>query len=146
MAQLAPIATAIGAGVSIFNSVQQGQAQSANSKAQANAAREQQRARAEQAALQQSAEARARDARLAGTLASTRARLAAGGISPDEGSAVALTAGIERDAAAAQADSDQIFAARLSAGRRSLLNNDGSLTSFLRAGTTFGSSLRNLLD
>lgn len=146
MAQLAPIATAIGAGASILGSVQQGQAQSANAKAQANAAREQERARAEQAALQQAAEARARDARLAGTLASTRARLAAGGISPDDGSAAALTAGIERDAAAAQADSDQIFAARLSAGRRSLLNTDGSLTSFLRAGTTFGSTLRNLLD
>ncbi|NKE46407.1 hypothetical protein HB662_16615 [Roseomonas frigidaquae] len=146
MAQLAPIAAAIGAGASIYSSVQQGQAQSANAKAQATAAREQERARVEQAALQQSAEARAREARLAGTLASTRARLAAGGISPDEGSAAALTTGLEREAAAAQADSDQIFAARLSAGRRSLLNNDGSLTSFLRAGTTFGSSLRNLLD
>lgn len=146
MAQLAPIAAAIGAGASIYSSVQQGQAQSANAKAQASAARDQERARVEQAALQQSAEARAREARLAGTLASTRARLAAGGISPDEGSAAALTTGLEREAAAAQADSDQIFAARLSAGRRSLLNNDGSLTSFLRAGTTFGSSLRNLLD
>ncbi|WP_439598954.1 hypothetical protein [Falsiroseomonas sp.] len=146
MAQLAPIAAALSAGASIYGSVQQGQAQSANAKAQARAAQEQEKARAEQAALQQAAEARAREARLAGTLASTRARLAAGGLSPDEGSAANLTAGIERDAAAAQSDSDQLFAARLSAGRRSLLNSDGSLTSYLRAGSTFGSSLRNLLD
>ncbi|MBU8544044.1 MULTISPECIES: hypothetical protein [Roseomonadaceae] len=146
MAQLAPIATALTAGVSVFNSVQQGQAQSANAKAQANAARVQEAARVEQTALQQAAEARARESRLAGTLASTRARLAASGISPDEGSAAALTTGMEREAAAAQSDSDQIFASRLAAGRRSLLNNDGSLTSYLRAGTSFGTSLRNLLD
>lgn len=145
MAQLAPIAAAIGAGASIYSSVQQGQAQSANAKAQANAARDQEAARVEQAALQQSAESQARDARLAGTLASTRARLAAGGVSPDEGSASALTAGLQADATAAQASSDQLLAARLSVGRRSLLNSDGSLTSYLRAGSTFGTSLRNLL-
>ncbi|MGG5887988.1 hypothetical protein ACLF3G_12690 [Falsiroseomonas sp. HC035] len=146
MAQLAPIATAIGAGASIYGSVQQAQTQSASAKAQANAAREQEAARVAQASVQQSVDARAREQRLAGTLASTRARLAAGGISADEGSAAALTAGLERDAAAAQSDSDQVFAARISAGRRSLLNNDGSLTSWLRAGSTFGTSLRNLLD
>ncbi|MGK7865675.1 hypothetical protein [Falsiroseomonas sp. E2-1-a20] len=146
MAQLAPIATAIGAGASIYGSVQQAQTQSASAKAQANAAREQEAARVAQARVQQSVDARAREQRLAGTLASTRARLAAGGISADEGSAAALAAGLERDAAAAQSDSDQVFAARISAGRRSLLNNDGSLTSWLRAGSTFGTSLRNLLD
>jgi hypothetical protein len=146
MAQLAPIATAIGAGASIYGSVQQAQSQSASAKAQARAAREQEAARVAQASVQQSVDARAREQRLAGTLASTRARLAAGGISADEGSAAALTAGLERDAAAAQSDSDQVFAARLSAGRRSLLNSDGSLTSWLRAGSTFGTSLRNLLD
>jgi hypothetical protein len=146
MAQLAPIAAAIGAGASIYSSVQQAQAQSANAKAQARAAREQEAARVAQVGVQQSVDARARDARLAGTLASARARLAAGGISADEGSAAALTAGLERDAAAAQSDSEQVFAARISAGRRTLLNGDGSLTSWLRAGSTFGTSLRNLLD
>ena len=146
MAQLAPIAAAIGAGASIYGSVQQAQSQSANAKAQANAARDQEAARVAQASVQQSVDTRAREQRLAGTLASARARLAAGGISADEGSAAALTAGLERDAAAAQSDSDQVFAARISAGRRSLLNNDGSLTSWLRAGSTFGTSLRNLLD
>jgi uncharacterized protein HemX len=146
MAQLAPIAAAIGAGASIYGSVQQAQTQSANAKAQANAAREQESARAAQASVQQNVDRRAREQRLAGTLASTRARLAAGGISADQGSAAALTAGLERDAASAQMDSEQVFAARLSAGRRSLLNTDGSLTSWLRAGSTFGTSLRNLLD
>lgn len=146
MAQLAPIATAIGAGASILGTVQQAQRQSATAKAQAEAARQQEAARIEQARLQQAADARQREQRLAGTLASTRARLAAGGVSPDQGSAAALTVGLERDAAAAQAESDQIVAARLSAGRRSLLNGDGSLTSWLRAGSSFGTSLRNLLD
>jgi hypothetical protein len=145
MAQLASIATAIGAGASLYSTVRQAQSQSANAKAQSANAREQERSRQEQLAIQQAAETRAREARLAGTTAAARARLAAGGISPDEGSSAALTAGLKRDAAAAQADSDQAFAARLSAGRRSLLNDDGSLTTWLRAGTSFGNSVRNLL-
>jgi hypothetical protein len=146
MAQLAPIATALGAGASLYSTVRQAQVQSSNARAQTDAARQQEAARQQQLAAQQAAEARAREARLAGTTAAARARLAASGVSPDEGSAAALTAGLERDAAAAQSDSDQLFAARLAAGRRSLLNNDGSLTTWLRAGTSFGTSLRNLLD
>jgi hypothetical protein len=146
MAQLAPIATAIGAGASIFSTVRQAQAQSSNARAQAANAQAQEAARQQQLAAEQAAQGRAREARLAGTLASARARLAASGISPDEGSAAAVAAGLRRDAAAAQADSDQMFAARLAAGRRSLLNTDGSLASWLRAGSSFGNSLRNLLD
>jgi ATPase subunit of ABC transporter with duplicated ATPase domains len=146
MAQLVPIATALGAGATVFSTVRQAQTQSANAKAQAAAAQQQEAARQQQLAAQQAAEARAREARLEGTTASARARLAASGVSPDEGSSAALAAGLERDAAAAQADSDHLFAARLASGRRSLLNNDGSLTTWLRAGSSFGTSLRNLLD
>jgi multidrug efflux pump subunit AcrA (membrane-fusion protein) len=146
MAQIAPIATLLGAGASLYATTRQTQVQSAQSRDQAAAARAQNEARNQQAAAQQAAEQRARDARLAGTVAATRARLAAGGVQPDEGSAAALTAGFQRDAAAAQADSDAVFAARLSAGRRSLLNDNGSLTPWLRAGATFGNTLRNLLD
>jgi uncharacterized protein HemX len=142
MAQLAPIATALGAGASLYGVVRGNQTQAAQQRAQ----QAQEQARAQQAAIERAAETRAREARLEGTIASTRARLAAGGVSPDGGSAAALTAGLRRDAAAAEADSAAVANARLASGRRSLLNDDGSLTSWLRAGASFGNSLRSLLD
>ncbi|MGG5812466.1 hypothetical protein [Falsiroseomonas sp. CW058] len=146
MAQLAPIAAVLGAGATLYGAARQAQSQKAVAQQQADGARAQEAARAAQAAVQQAADTRARDARLAGTIASARARLAAGGVAPDEGSGVALVSGLARDAAAAQADNDAVAAARLSAGRRSLLNPDGSLTTWLRAGGSFGNSLRSLLD
>jgi hypothetical protein len=57
-----------------------------------------------------------------------------------------VTEGLQADAAAGQADSDAIFRARLTSGRASLLNPDGSLTTVLSAVPTFGRALRNLLD
>ena len=146
MAQIAPIATLFGAGASIYTTARQARVQSSQARRAEAAARADNEARAQQIAAQQSADRRAREARLAGTVAATRARLAAGGVQPDEGSAAALTAGFRRDAAAAGADSDAVFAARLAAGRRSLLNDDGSLVPWLRAGASFGNALRNLLD
>ncbi len=146
MAQLAPIATLFGAGASLYATARQSQVQSAQARRAQDAAQAENEARAQQLAAQQAAEARARDARLAGTLAATRARLAAGGVAPDEGSAAALASGLERDAAAAQADTDAVFAARLAAGRRSLLNDDGSLTPAYRAEATIGRAVRSLLD
>ncbi|WP_270938018.1 hypothetical protein, partial [Falsiroseomonas oryzae] len=101
MAQIAPIATLLGAGASLYATTRQAQLQSSQARQQQDTARAQNEVRAQQAAVQQAAEQRARDARLAGTVAATRARLAAGGVAPDEGSAAALTAGIQRDAAAA---------------------------------------------
>lgn len=146
MAQLAPIATLLGAGATVFATARQQQVQSAQARQQAETARAQAEARSQQLAAQQAADQRARQARLAGTTAAARARLAAGGVTPDEGSAAALTTGLQRDAAAAQADSDAVFAARLAAGRRSLLNDDGSLVPWLRAGASLGQSFRSLLD
>jgi hypothetical protein len=146
MAQIVPIATVLGAGASIFGTGRQAQMQTAQARQQATDAKAQNEARQQQLAAQQAAERRAAESRLAGTIASARARLAAGGIQPDEGSAAALTAGLRRDAAAAQSDSLAVFDARLAAGRRSLLNDDGSLTPWLRAGATFSGTLRTLLD
>ncbi len=146
MAQIAPIATLIGAGTSLYAAAQQAQSQSAQIRQQVANAQAQSQAQAQQVAAQQAADERARQSRLAGTIASARARLAAGGVTPDEGSAAALTAGLESEAAAAKADSDAVFAARLAAGRRSLLNSDGSLTTWLRAGNSFGNALRSLLE
>ena len=95
---------------------------------------------------QQQAEARARGEQVARTVASARARLAGGGIASNEGSAATVAEGLQADAAAGQADSDALFRARLSSGRASLLNPDGSLTSLLRALPSFGNSVRSLLD
>ena len=146
MAQLAPLAAAAGAGATLYATAQQARLQkAANQQGVANA-QAQQAAQAASQAVQQAADTRARDARLAGTVASARARLAAGGVAPDEGSAGALVAGLQRDSAAVGADSDAAYAARLSAGRRSLLQYDGSLTPWLRAGTSLGTSFRNLLE
>jgi hypothetical protein len=146
MAQIVPIATVLGAGASIYATGRQAQMQAAQARQQATDAKAQNEARQQQLAAQQAAERRISDSRLAGTIASTRARLAAGGIQPDEGSAAVLMAGLRRDAAAAQSDSLAVFDTRLAAGRRSLLNDDGSLTPWLRAGATFSGALRNLLD
>jgi hypothetical protein len=146
MAQLAPLATLFGTGASLYATARQAQTQSAQARRAQEDARAAGEARAQQVAVQQASEARSREARLAGTVAATRARLAAGGVAPDEGSAAALTSGLQRDAAAAQAESDAVFAARIAAGRRSLLNDNGSLTPWLRAGASFGSAVRSLLD
>jgi len=146
MAQIAPIATVLGAGASIYGMQRQAQVQAAQARQQVAQATAQNELRSQQLAAQQAAEQRQRDARLAGTLAATRARLAAGGVQPDEGSAAALAAGLRRDAAAAQSDQLALFSARLAAGRRSLLNDDGSLTPWLRSGATAAGALRSLLD
>ena len=142
MAQLASIATLIGAGASIYGNVRQGQ----QMQAQASAARAAAEERNRQLAIQQQADARARRDTLARTIASARARLSASGVRADEGSGAALQAGLTADAAAAQNDSDAMFRSRLAAGRRSLLQPDGSFNAYLRAGQTFGAVLRNLLD
>jgi hypothetical protein len=146
MAQIAPIATVLGAGASLYATHRQAQVQSSRAREQAAQAEAQNAARLQQLAAQQAADRRTADARLAGTIAATRARLAAGGVQPDDGSAAALTTGLRRDAAAAQSDQLAVFSARLAAGRRSLLNDDGSLTPWLRAGATASSALRSLLD
>jgi hypothetical protein len=146
MAQIAPIATVLGAGASLYATQRQAQTQSSRAREQAEQAEAQNTARLQQLAAQQAADRRTADARLAGTVAATRARLAAGGVQPDDGSAAALTTGLRRDAAAAQSDQLAVFSARLASGRRSLLNDDGSLTPWLRAGATASSALRNLLD
>ena len=60
--------------------------------------------------------------------------------------AAAITTGLEQDAAQAAQDSQDTLAARMAAGRSSLLREDGSLTTWLRAGSSFGGALRSLLD
>jgi hypothetical protein len=146
MAALTSIATLVGAGASIYGQAEQSRRAAEMQRAQADMARQQEQNRQQQLSLQQQAEARARGEQVARTIAAARARLAAGGLSPDDGSAAAVTSGLRADAAAAQSDSDALFRARLAAGRPSLLNPDASLTAFVRAVPTFGGALRNLLE
>jgi cell division protein FtsB len=146
MAQLAPIATLVGTGASLYGTVRQGQAQAAQAKAQQQQEAANLAARQQQLAAAQQADARGRQDQLDRTMASTRARLAASGVNPDQGSAGAITAGLQQDAAEAAVTSGDTYAARMAAGRSSLLNSDGSLTTWLRAGNSFGGAIRSLLD
>ncbi len=92
MAQLASLAALAGAGISAYGQVRQAQQQRASSRAQAENLRAQQAAQDAQATLQAAVRERERAQALARTIASVRARLAAGGVAPDEGSAAALAA------------------------------------------------------
>lgn len=145
MAQLATIASLAGTGLTVYGQVRQGQQQKATNNAQAENLRQQQVAQQEQATAQAAANDRDRQDKLARTIASARARTAASGVSPDEGSAAALTTGLRADAAKDAADDAATMSARLAAGRRSLLAADGSFNSYLRAGQTLGGAVRNLL-
>jgi hypothetical protein len=146
MAQLASIASLVGTGLGVYGQVRTAQQSRASSRAQEENLRQQQAAQQAQADTQALARQRERQDSLARTIASARARLGAGGVAPDEGSAAALTAGLRRDAAQDMAEDAAAATARLSAGRRSLLAPDGSLNAFLRAGQSLGGAVRNLLD
>lgn len=146
MAQLSSIASLVGTGLGVYGQVRQAQQQRASNRAQEENLRQQQAAQQAQADTQALARQRERQDSLARTIAAARARLGAGGVAPDEGSAAALTAGLRRDAAQDMAEDAAAAAARLSAGRRSLLAPDGSLNAFLRAGQSLGGAVRNLLD
>lgn len=146
MAQLASLASLVGTGLAAYGQVRQGQQQRSAARAQGENVRQQQAAQQQQADAQLAARDRERQATLARTIASARARLAAGGVAPDEGSAAALAAGLTSDAAQGAAEDAAITSARLAAGRRSLLTPDGSVNAFLRAGQTLGGAVRNLLD
>ena len=139
MAQIASIASLALAGASMQNQVK-------TRKVEARAREAQQAAQQQYLESQQAAQQRARQDVLARSIAATRARLAAGGVSPDEGSAAALVAGMRADAAQNDAESADFLRQRLAAGRPSLLNANGDLQVFVRATQSFGSIARNLLD
>ncbi|MFC7476477.1 hypothetical protein ACFQS7_19070 [Dankookia sp. GCM10030260] len=132
MGALASLATLAGAGASIYGNVRQAQQQGALNRAQVGIAQQQ--------------DAQQRQLTLAKTIATTRARLASGGVAPDAGSAAALAAGLTQEAAAAQGADDATLRARLAQGRISLLNPDGTFNALLQSGRTLGSVTRSLLD
>ncbi len=139
MAQIASIASLALAGASALDQAQK-------QKSDARAREAQQAAQQQFLAGQQAAQQRARQAVLARSIAATRARFAAGGLSPDEGSAAALTAGMRADAAQSETESADLLGMRLAAGRPSLLNANGDFQGFVRATQSFGAIARNLLD
>ena len=135
MAQIASIASLALAGASMQN-------QAKNRKVEARAREAQQ----QYIASQQAAQQRARQDVLARSIAATRARFGASGVSPDEGSASALVAGMRADAAQTDSESADLLRQRLAAGRASLLNSNGDFQGFVRATQSFGAIARNLLD
>ena len=139
MAQIASIASLALAGASL-------EGQMRNRKAERQARETQQSAQQQFLASQQAAQQRARQDVLARSIAATRARLAAGGLSLDEGSAAALVAGMRADAAQNDTESADLLRLRLAAGRPSLLNGNGDFQGFVRATQSFGAVARNLLD
>ena len=139
MAQIASIASLALAGASALDQAQK-------QKSDARAREAQQAAQQQFLAGQQAAQQRARQEVLARSIAATRARFAAGGLSPDEGSAAALTAGMRADAAQSETESADLLRMRLAAGRPSLLNANGDFQGFVRATQSFGAIARNLLD
>ena len=105
MAQIASIASLALAGASL-------EGQMRNRKAERQAREAQQSAQQQLLASQQAAQQRARQDVLARSIAATRARFAAGGLSPDEGSAAALVAGMRADAAQNEAESADLLRLR----------------------------------
>ncbi|MBR0654791.1 hypothetical protein [Plastoroseomonas arctica] len=175
MAQIASLASVIGAGASIYGQVQQKQdAEKRQKEAQRQQAVQQaaqvaerqaqvdvrnaatvadEAARAEQLRLADEASRAQRDATLKRTIAQARARLAAGGVDPSGGSAQALVDGLQQDAAASDAQDSALLNARLAANRRSLLQPaSGSFATssiaspnYLTLGNSVGALARNLL-
>ncbi|MFM7612027.1 MAG: hypothetical protein ACKO9A_24535 [Alphaproteobacteria bacterium] len=135
MAQIATVASLALAGASL-----QDQAKKRKVEVRARDAQQQ------YIASQQAAQQRARQDVLARSIAATRARFGASGLSADEGSASALVAGMRADAAQADSESADLLRQRLAAGRASLLNSNGDFQGFVRATQSFGAIARNLLD
>lgn len=143
MAQLVPVASLLTGVAGLVGAQKQAQAQRRQQE-------EVQAAREAQLRLAGAEQTRQRRELLARTIASTRARLAAGGVSAAEGSGAALLGGIEEEAEAREAAEAQDFALRVAAGRRSLLDEQLNLTPFIRVGsqlaTGLSSSFRSLLN
>ncbi|WP_338664033.1 hypothetical protein VQH23_02470 [Pararoseomonas sp. SCSIO 73927] len=146
MAQLAPVVTLAATGASIYSQMEAAKRQKKNAQIQQANAQVQQQAQEEVLAAQAAQNSVERQRALDRTIASSRARLAAGGVSPNEGSGAAMAAGLRAAAAEAQGADDTVYAARLSANRRSLLDGDTSLNNWVRAGQGLGRVVKSLLD
>ena len=145
MAALASVATLAAAGFGAAATIRQSNAQRQASRAQADLAQGQEQARQQELILAREKDRAERQQTLQRTIASTRARLGAAGVAPDDGSAAALTTGLAETAAAAEDQSDDAFRLRLARGRASLLNTDGSLAPALQVGRSLGQAARSLI-
>ena len=146
MAQLAPVVTLAATGASIYAQSQEAQRRKKNAQVQQQNTQAQQEAQQQVLAVQATQDASERKRALDRSIAAARARLAAGGVNPDQGSGAALTAGLRATATEAQAADDATYGARLAAGRKSLLDQDASLTNWVRAGQGLGRAMKSLLD
>ncbi|MBP0446649.1 hypothetical protein J8J14_17885 [Roseomonas sp. SSH11] len=146
MAQLAPVVTLAATGASIYSQVTEAQRQKRNAAIQQQNTLLRQEAQ-EQILGAQSAQARAeRQRALERGIAAARTRLAAGGVNPEDGSGAAFSAGLRSAARQAQEADDATYSARLTANRRSLLDQDGSARNWVSAGRSLGGAVKSLLD
>lgn len=145
MAALASVATLATAGLGAAASMRQAKAQRETQRAQADLAQGQEQARQQELILAREKDRAEREQTLRRTIASTRARLGAAGIAPDDGSAGALTTGLAETAAAAEDQSDDAFRIRLARGRASLLNTDGGIAPVLQVTRSLGQAARSLI-
>jgi hypothetical protein len=146
MAQLAPIVTLAATGASIYAQSEEAKRQKKNAQVQQQNSLVQQEAQQQILAAQAAQDTAERQRALERSVGSVRARLAAGGVNPGEGSAAALTAGLRTAAREAQGADDVTYAARLTAGRKSLLDQDSSLKNWVQAGQGVGRVVKSLLD
>ena len=145
MAQLAPIVTLAATGASLYAQSQQAARTKKNAQAQQQNTQLQQETQQQILAAQAQQDNAERQRTLDKSLASARARLAAGGTNPNEGSAAALASGLRSAAEEEKASSDAVYAARLAAGRKSLLDQDSSLNNWVQAGRSLGRTVTSLL-
>ncbi len=143
MAQLASVASIAATGIGLYTQVKQQKAQAQLATQQVATHNQAQEA---QLMAQRVQSDQQRRSALARTIAAARARAGASGVGSSGGSADAIAIGLQRDAAEAQGTDDVIYQTKLAAGRRSLLDDSGNLTPYLRAAGSFGSSMRNLLS
>ncbi|MCR0984773.1 hypothetical protein [Roseomonas populi] len=146
MAQLAPVVTLAATGASIYSQMETAKRQKKNAQIQQDNAQVQQQAQEQILAAQAAQNAVERQRALDRSIAASRARLAAGGVKPNEGSAAAMAAGLRGAARDAQGADDTVYAARLSANRKSLLDQDSSLNNWVHAGQGLGRAVKSLLD
>jgi hypothetical protein len=146
MGALDSLGSLVGAGASIAGNLRAGQTATAVNRAQVQIAQQQAAAQENLIRDQQAADALARQYQLAQADSSATARSASAGLLANDGSAAAIVAGQQQQAAAQQQAANMVADARIAAIGPSLLRPDGTLTSVLQSGRSFGTVANSLLD
>ncbi len=145
MGALTSIAGLAGSGASVYGNLRSAQQQRAVNQAQVQVAQQQDNERAALLVAQQAEADQQRQQALQKAISDTRAQLAAGGITPDDGSGAAVQGGLSERSAESQAVDAAVARASLGQRRISLLNVDPTTTTLLQSGRTLGYAAQSLL-